>query len=232
MRIDESLKWLLRCEKLKLPQAALLIAGLNPNICIFNKKTELEESDIYVGRSLAQLPKVALFRAVYKEIIRAGKEGKLTIEWFYTYPMVHDRLRKVLIVEDSSVSVANLKEWLLSQGMRPKLLFFEDDCHEMKDQKYTFQDPTHPRYAPKLAAVVAAWEAVTEVAPGEIVKQTLKKWLQDNASQYNLFNKKTGKRSDDVIEQLASVANWKPTGGAPKTIAKVPLEQKKDAKKE
>ncbi|WP_208436992.1 hypothetical protein [Bartonella taylorii] len=224
MEIDESLKWLRRSGKLTLPQAALLIAEVNPLICSFSNEIRPEKGNIHEGGSFVGNSKIALFRAVYNEMTRAGEEGQLKIEWFYDQylslnPMENDR-----IVAYSTVSIEDLKEWLLSCDKRPKFFFPEDDSHEMKDQKYGFQDPTHPRYAPKLAAVVAAWEAVKEAAPNKTVKQTLEKWLQEHASQYNLLDKKTDKPNNGVIEQLASVANWEPKGGAPKTMAAAPLE--------
>ncbi|WP_375609317.1 MULTISPECIES: hypothetical protein [unclassified Bartonella] len=221
MEIDESLEWLLRSQKLTILQAALLIAGLNPLICEFTNEHRPEDSGIYEGGNQVPLAKIALFRAVYSEIVREAKEGKLRVEGYYHRDFWGGRWDENPIFQDSSVvSLDNLKEWLLLCGKRPKVFFPEDDSRDVKDQKYyTFQDPTHPRYAPKLAAIVAAWEAVSEAEGGKTVKGTLIKWLQQNADQYDLRNKKNGKLKEDVIEQLASIANWEPTGGAPKTPA-------------
>lgn len=219
MEIDESLEWLLRSQKLTILQAALLIVGLNPLICKFTNKHRPEDSGIYEGWEQVPIAKIALFRAVYNEIVRVVEEGKLRVEWYYHCDFRGDRLDENPIVQDSSVSLDDLKEWLLLCGKRPKVFFPEDNFAETKDQKYAFQDPTHPRYAPKLAAIVAAWEAVSEAEGGKTVKGTLIKWLQQNADQYDLRNKKNGKLKEDVIEQLASIANWEPTGGAPKTPA-------------
>ncbi|WP_375635566.1 hypothetical protein [Bartonella sp. MR90HLJMH] len=159
-----------------------------------------------------------MFRAVYSDIVREAKEGKLRVEWYYLSGFRVGHLNDP-IAEYSSVSLDDLRKWLLLRGKRPKVFFPEDDSRDVKDQKYAFQDPTHPRYAPKLAAIVAAWEAVSEVEGGKTVKGTLAKWLQQNADQYDLHNKKNGKLKKDVIEELAAVANWEPTGGAPKTPA-------------
>ncbi|WP_375693079.1 MULTISPECIES: hypothetical protein [unclassified Bartonella] len=179
------------------------------------------------GGERVPLAKIALFRAVYNEIVRVVEEGKLRVEWYYHRDFRGGRLDENPIVEYSSVSLDDLKEWLLLCGKRPKVFFPEDDSAETKDQKYAFQDPTHPRYAPKLAAIVAAWEAVSEVEGGKTVKGTLAKWLQQNADQYDLHNKKSGKLKKDVIEELAAVANWEPTGGAPKTPASSLLSKEK-----
>lgn len=213
MEIDESLEWLLRSQKLTILQAALLIADLNPLICEFSNEDRPENSNIYEGGDRVPLAKVALFRAVYQEIVRVGEEGKLRVEWDEDFLDFIDADSSYVLVED-------LKEWLLLCGLRPAFFFPEDDSRDTKDKKYyAFQDPTHPRYVPKLAAAVAAWEAVNEAKGGKTVKATLAEWLRQNADQYDLHNKKTGKLKEDVIEQISSVANWEPTGGAPKTPA-------------
>ncbi|WP_298928114.1 hypothetical protein [uncultured Ramlibacter sp.] len=69
--------------------------------------------------------------------------------------------------------------------------------------------PDHPRYTPKLAAAVHAWEAVTEPLPGSTTKQSLEKWLTENASRFDLSGK--------AIGECAAVSNWMTKGGAPKT---------------
>ncbi|WP_254474939.1 hypothetical protein [Bartonella sp. B1098] len=61
---------------------------------------------------------------------------------------------------------------------------------------------------------VAAWEAVSEAELGKSVKATLIKWLREHAVQYKLANGENIPR-EKLIEELAAVANWEPTGGAP-----------------
>jgi hypothetical protein len=78
-----------------------------------------------------------------------------------------------------------------------------------------YLNPKHPRYAPKLAAAVRAWQAVTE-PNGKHPKQALSKWLRDHAKEYGLVDDK-GKPTETGIEEAAKVANWQPGGGAPKT---------------
>lgn len=86
-----------------------------------------------------------------------------------------------------------------------------------------YLDPMHDFYASKLAAAVAAWEAVTndpKALHGKTPKQALEKWLQANAQKYNLVNKDNS-INNAGIEQVCKVANWQPEGGAAKTpIAK------------
>ncbi|WP_375664773.1 hypothetical protein [Bartonella sp. CL162QHHD] len=218
MEIDESLEWFLCSQKITILQAALLIAGLNPLVCKFPGEYSPEDSYIYEGEERVPFDKIALFRAVYSDIVREAKEGKLRVEWYYLSDFEGFPLNEHPIAEYSSVSLDDLKEWLLLRGKRPKVFFPEDNFAETKDQKYAFQDPTHPRYAPKLAAIVAAWEAVSEAEGGKTVKGTLIKWLSDNAVQYKLVDDDNLPR-EKLIEELAAVANWEPTGGAPKTPA-------------
>lgn len=78
-----------------------------------------------------------------------------------------------------------------------------------------YLDPNHPRYAPKLAAAVQAWLAVTD--PGKKTPKTaLKEWLQEHAGEYKGLTS-DGEPLETPINQCAKVANWEPEGGAPKT---------------
>ncbi|WP_375663418.1 hypothetical protein [Bartonella sp. CL63NXGY] len=210
MEIDDSLEWFLGLHKLTIPQAALLIVGLNPGKCLFHDETEPEKSDIYEDNLSVSSEKTACFRGAYNAIVQAGKDDQLKIEW--------SSFSNYIETYSSYVLVDDLKKWLLLRGLYPPFFFPEDNFAETKDQKYAFQDPTHPRYAPKLAAIVAAWEAVSEAEGGKTVKGTLIKWLSENAVQYKLVDDNNLPR-EKLIEELAAVANWEPTGGAPKTPA-------------
>lgn len=79
-------------------------------------------------------------------------------------------------------------------------------------------DKSNPNYAPKLHAALLAWNHVgRELGKGgrggKSVKEALKKWLKQNARTYGVEYP----MSDDVIEEIAKVANWKLKGGAPRT---------------
>lgn len=76
-------------------------------------------------------------------------------------------------------------------------------------------DPENPRYAPKLAAAVRAWQAVTD--PGtKTPKQATEKWLLEHAAEFSLTDEE-GDPNKQGIKEVAKVANWKPLGGAPRT---------------
>ncbi len=109
----------------------------------------------------------------------------------------------------SRVQVESLKEWLVSRGFRQGFFFPE------RTETPDYLDPGNPRYAPKLAAAVRAWQAVTDPA-GRHPKQALTKWLRENAAEFDLTDDE-GKPNETGIEETAKVANWQPGGGAPKT---------------
>ncbi|MGF6634267.1 hypothetical protein OKW38_002952 [Paraburkholderia sp. MM5496-R1] len=80
-----------------------------------------------------------------------------------------------------------------------------------------YRDMTHDRFAPKLAAAIDAWEAVTD-PQGKHPKQALTQWLTTNAAALGLWDKNGPNKT--AIEEAAKVANWKERGGAPKTPGK------------
>jgi hypothetical protein len=111
----------------------------------------------------------------------------------------------------SSVEVAALKIWLKERGF--SCGFFFPTSGDMPE----YLDPRNPRYAPKLAAAVRAWQAVTN--PGnKSPKKALDKWLRENAAQFGLADDE-GLPINQAVEDCSKVANWQPSGGAPKTPA-------------
>ncbi len=112
MDIDDSLEWFLGLHKLTIPQAALLIVGLNPGKCLFHDEMEPEKSDIYEDNLSVSSEKTACFRGAYNAIIQAGKEGQLKMKLSYSYSSYIDP-------DSSYVRVDDLKEWLSSRGLYP-----------------------------------------------------------------------------------------------------------------
>lgn len=110
----------------------------------------------------------------------------------------------------SKVELESLREWLGKKGYHSSFLT------PVAVRPSGFRDPGHPRYAPKLAAVVEAWEQFDENSkrPGT-PKQKLVVWLRENASRFGLTNE-DGYPSETAITELAKVANWETRGGAPK----------------
>lgn len=109
----------------------------------------------------------------------------------------------------SVVERESLVAWLASRGVRHGFFFpLATDAPE-------YLDKTNARYAPKLAAAVRAWQAVTDTQ-GKHPKQALAKWLRENAAEFGMSDE-DGKPYENSIEETAKVANWQPGGGAPKT---------------
>lgn len=79
-----------------------------------------------------------------------------------------------------------------------------------------YLDPTHRRFAPKLAAAVQAWLAVEGPGHGTTTKREIEAWLRGNAARLGLVNA-DGQTKLSVIAECSAVANWDTKGGAPKT---------------
>ena len=114
-------------------------------------------------------------------------------------------------VDKSEVDANSLREWLAGQGITSGFLFPQSAAQNYLDSK-------NPRYAPKLAAAVHAWQATGDKAmtAGKSPKRALTEWLLEHASEFGLVDEK-GNPNESGIEQVAMVANWQPLGGAPKT---------------
>ncbi len=190
------------CDELNVIQAALLIAGCDPSA-----------DGAYVeGWPPEKRPrgyeaaKTAISIGLSTEAI-AGKVVQHAPDNFEDHVPAFD-----VDPGRSIVSVPSLKKWLRSRGI--KIGFFFPGETEFRD----YLDPDHDRYAPKLAAAVRAWEATADPAllAGKSPKQGLMKWLREHAADFELTDDE-GNPNEQGIEDIAKVANWKLTGGAPKT---------------
>ena len=122
----------------------------------------------------------------------------------------------------TSVSVDVLKAWLSSRGLCTGFFF----PNEIKDA-VDYLNRRNPRYAPKLAAAVSAWQAMADpnLMHGKAPYTAMKNWLESNYKTLELThsrdNEKNRTKAGDMnklaIEEAAKVANWLPDGGAPKT---------------
>lgn len=119
------------------------------------------------------------------------------------------------------ISVNDYRVWLASRGIANPVF------HGKAPPDSDFTNPFGPFYAPKLAAAVDAWRAVTADPKqwrGKSPKKALEAWLRENAATYGLVNK-DGSPNATGIAEVAKVANWKPAGGAPATPAPQTLSQ-------
>jgi hypothetical protein len=107
----------------------------------------------------------------------------------------------------STVRVEILRDWLSLRGIKTGFFFPQAD-----EDTPDFLNPKHPRYSPKLAAAVHAWQANPD-PKGKTPKQALIKWLNEHAAEYGLSDDE-GRPNDLGIEECAKVANWQPGGPA------------------
>jgi hypothetical protein len=211
---NEISSWWRLSDELSVIEAILLVLGYEP-------QGLAEYVDNHDARS-----QPAGYVAV-KSGILAGLRSKALLGVLYCVEYEDDRGNwredpSRLDLSRSKVNVASLINWLSSRGVSTGYFFSEDRARRgLNDRK-------HPRYAPKLAAAVEAWESfdVTDSGPGT-AKQKLMKWLRLHAAEYGLVDDE-GKPREGVIEELAGIANWAPKGGAPKATAPDPPAEPED----
>lgn len=109
---------------------------------------------------------------------------------------------------DPLIAVSELKRWLSSHQLFPPY-FFEQPVPP------DYLNPQHPRYAPKLALAIRAWQATHDTEKCS-PKQALESSLRIHAAAFGLVNA-DGQPINQVIEECGKVANWQPQGGAPKS---------------
>jgi hypothetical protein len=184
------------CDELSVVQAALLVVGEDP------ASAQIEVERQRPGERPAGYD--AAKHAISTALKRKKIEGDLVRQCDGSGPIDGS-----IDVEESTVDVGSLRNWLSSHGMSSGFFF----ARESSEPGYL--TPEHPRYAPKLAAAVRAWLAF-EAIPGRTPKQALVKWLREHAAEFGLSDD-DGKPNETGIEEVAKVANWQTGGGAPKT---------------
>jgi hypothetical protein len=106
----------------------------------------------------------------------------------------------------TTIALDDLRAWLRTRGITTGFFFANS-----AEAGPHFLSREHPRFAPKLAAAVRAWEAIQDPG-GKHPKQALMKWLREHASEFQLSDD-DGKPNEQGIEECAKVANWQPSGG-------------------
>lgn len=190
------------CEEFTLMQAALLVVGCDPA----SNSSYCESWKIEERPAGYEAAKHGIKFGLLKGTIKGRHIGlpEFDINGNEVGEMVG-----TTDIERSTIERESLVSWLSSRGLRSGF-FFPKASHDPD-----YLDPANPRYAPKLAAAVRAWQAVTDPA-GKHPKQALAKWLREHASSFAMTDDE-GKPNETGIEEAAKVANWQPGGGAPKT---------------
>ena len=189
------------CEELTIEQAALLIADVDPA----SEQARLSPNHWGAAPTIYLAARTAIENALRRKSIR----GTLVSRFADDPDRGSYAIANSVDPGASHIDVESLKEWLRSRGLRSGFFFPTDT--DAPD----YLDPKNSRYAPKLAAAVRAWQAVTDPA-GKHPKQALLKWLREHSAEFGLSDE-DGKPNDTGIEEVAKVANWQPGGGAPKT---------------
>lgn len=238
----EELDYWRLCEDLNIVQAALLVVGDKPNLAEYTEDHEVHKRPLgYEAAKTAISGALRLYKKYKAEVsnleeqsfgfqdehgnapdlvlenqdylntmFRRSIEGELVP--IYDFDMnghPNGIIEGSIDVYKSTVKYDSLKEWLAYKGFKSGFFFPEPV------ESLDFLDSFNPRYAPKLAASVRAWQAVIE--PGKkSPKQALDKWLRENAVQFGLTNE-DGKPIEQAIEECSKVANWNAKGGATKT---------------
>jgi hypothetical protein len=199
-------------DPLTVNQAAALIAGFDPVSVRFNGNQEPSHFETETG--LADTDGIAEVQAVFYALTNSIQGDTLQATIRYDLPPEHPQDEFNCGDEPepewaiTTVRRVDLIEWLKAHGFNTG--FFFPVATDSRD----YLDPKNPRYAPKLAAAVKAWEAVTD-PQRKTPKQALTVWLRENAAMFGLTDEE-GRQNETGIDEVAKVANWKP-GGAAKT---------------
>jgi hypothetical protein len=200
----EGLDYWRLCDEMSIVQAALLIAGCDPS-----------SDAAYIEGWDAEKRPIG-YEAAKTAISNALRRGAITGQVIPVYECDINGnefgVTDSIDVAKSRIEVESLRTWLAGRGL--KTGFFFPEPSDFRD----YLDSKHPRYAPKLAAAVLAWQATGNEAAisGKSPKQALMKWLREHAAEFGLTDE-DGKPNETGIEEAAKVANWQPSGGAPKT---------------
>lgn len=191
------------CEELSIVQAAFLSVGVDPSSEV---GSNCESWKIHERPAGYEAAKTAIFNAFCRGDIKGAIVPKYDNDINGNdYPV------DGTISLNSRIDVESLRAWLARRGLKPAFFF------PALTDKPDFLDPNNPRYAPKLAAAVRAWQAVTD--PGKkSAKQALEKWLREHAAEFGLVDD-DGNPVNQAVEECSKVANWNQVGGAPKTPA-------------
>lgn len=186
-------------------QVAMLIMGVNPEIYTSDSVNALlhgKENSSGYGAI-----KNALIEAVRDKKLKAEiVEETTTNDGERYYP-----IEGTVDIDRTYVGLLDIEIFLEDRN-------FKSNFFSSQQKTVGYLDPDHACYAPKLAAAVSAWLAVTNEGKHETEgtpKRLMEKWLRENAARYGL-TKPDGNPNGLGIEEITKVANWK-MGGASKT---------------
>ena len=198
-------------------QSALLIVGCDPQ-----DYDDVETNDVKDRPRDYEAFKQALSKDVLTGKLRTAVAVRKAERYFQLTSQLMDEdevsklIPKEIDLNKTAILHSSLRYWLAEHGIKPKFFFPIDVT------KPDYSNPNNEFYCNRLFAAVSAWEAVIKdksLYQHTTPKQALIKWLQDNADKFGLV-KPNGELKGHTIMQLASIANWKPNGGASETPTK------------
>jgi hypothetical protein len=208
------------CDELTVIQAALLIVDRDPSeLQEYIQSNSPQDRPLGYDAALAALTHAILSRTLSASIRRNAWLRGYNEEPEAGVSIGRDsEARQVMYEADpawdrTTVAVDDLRAWLRTRGFASGFFF------PQSSGAVPYLDPKHPNYAPKLAAAISAWEAMSSdlsALRNKSPKQALMVWLRKNADQFAL-TKDDGYPNEQGIEDVAKVANWDTKGGAPKT---------------
>lgn len=225
--------WRLK-EKFSLSEAIMLIIGHNPHDVIklreYGRLCKEYEAEMETGEDSRKGSLSAPSIPDYDADPSVWKEKYHVLMKILVDDVVSERLKTVdkyieekhiyknsilypgvsVDLDMTTVSAEDLKEWLRCKGIHSNSFFGDVE----KTTTPAYLDPGHEHYAPKLAAAVNAWLAVTEnqeLLRNRNPKQAIDKWLRKNADRFGL-TKDDGNPNEQGITEISKVANWKMAG--------------------
>lgn len=192
-------------EALSIFQAAMLITGHDPETYTSENVRNWDRIPAGYGAALN-----ALSVAVRNGSLKAKIVGEIGFDPFDD-PV--GEIPGTINVDATYIDVPSLIEYLRKRN------FGTAAFGTVATSEPEYLDPFSGFYAPKLAAAVDAWLAVTSQtteASGGTPKRRIDKWLRENAVIYGL-TKADGSANEEAIQQISKIANWRPEGGAAKT---------------
>jgi len=204
----EELDYWRLCEELNIVQAALLVVGKDPS----SENGYVENWQLHERPKGYEAAKTAISDALRNKTINGTliPHYDRDINGNFCDP-IHDSID----IQESRVEVDSLRDWLSVRGFRTGFFF------PTENSRPDYLDTQNSNYAPKLAAAIHAWQAVTTdpkyLNNGKHVKQNLEAWLTAHAAEFDLVKEDGDINVDAIKNQISKVANWKDKGGAPKT---------------
>jgi len=185
---------------------------------------EILETSVECGYIKAQIvrsrcPKVtdkdpAIFSVTRIHYYPENTDGYITIsnengkDQFDYYPYID--------WEKTTIDINDFKRWCASKGFKPNFFFTESE------QAHELRNPDSPFYAQKLHVAIDAWEHTiysSKYLSGNTPRKAVMMYIADHASEYinpQLIS------SEQAKKDIAKVANWQKSGGAPKSIHNIP----------